>query len=147
MLNKFISRHRPVSSCEKLGRKTRLEHRSPQIPGSQERLCDQTVDDLSDTEREKSKEVSAQKAPSVTSVAGGVFDEEVSMYALFEGKKQIGSPFPTEKEVWEAALIEGLVTDVPVADEEGGQILPRGYRVARLDEGSGPRRERPRRIS
>jgi hypothetical protein len=25
------------------------------------------------------------------------------MYALFEGSKQIGAPFPTEKEVWEAA--------------------------------------------
>jgi hypothetical protein len=24
-------------------------------------------------------------------------------------------------------LIEGLVTDVPVADEEGGQIIPKGY--------------------
>jgi hypothetical protein len=69
------------------------------------------------------------------------------MYALFEGKKQIGSPFPTEKEVWKAALIEGLVTDVPVADEEGGQILPRGYHVARLDDGSGRRREPARRIS
>lgn len=48
------------------------------------------------------------------------------MYALFEGKKQIGNAFPTEKEVWEAAQIAGLVTDVPVADEEGGQILPSG---------------------
>jgi hypothetical protein len=46
------------------------------------------------------------------------------MYALFEGDRQIGSPFSTEKEVWEAALIEGLVPDVPVADEEGGQIIP-----------------------
>ena len=55
------------------------------------------------------------------------------MYALFEGNKQIGNPFPTEKEVWEAALIEGLVTDVPVADEEGGQILPKGYRVKPVD--------------
>jgi len=54
------------------------------------------------------------------------------MYALFEGKHQIGSPFPTEKEVWEAALIEGLVTDVPVADEGGGQVLPRGYHVERV---------------
>jgi hypothetical protein len=27
------------------------------------------------------------------------------MYALFEGNKQIGDPFPTEKEVWEAALM------------------------------------------
>jgi hypothetical protein len=49
------------------------------------------------------------------------------MYAVFEGDKQIGNPFPTEKEVWEAALIEGLVTDVPVADEEGGQIIPKVY--------------------
>ena len=48
------------------------------------------------------------------------------MYALFEGDKQIGNPFPTEKQVWEAALIEGLVTDVPVADEESGQVIPLG---------------------
>jgi len=50
------------------------------------------------------------------------------MYALFEGDRQIGDPFPSEKEVWEAALIEGLVTDVPVADEEGGRSRqsPRG---------------------
>jgi hypothetical protein len=56
------------------------------------------------------------------------------MYALFEGKTQIGGAFATEKEVWEAALIEGLVTDVPVADEAGGQILPQGYHVERLEE-------------
>jgi hypothetical protein len=55
------------------------------------------------------------------------------MYALFEGERRIGNPFPTEKEVWEAALITGLVTDVPVADEEGGQILPSGYHVERID--------------
>jgi hypothetical protein len=61
------------------------------------------------------------------------------MYALFEGDKQIGHPFPTEKEVWEAALIEGLVTDVPVADEEGGQVLPAGYHVQRMDEICSPR--------
>lgn len=59
------------------------------------------------------------------------------MYALFEGEKQIGSPFATEKEVWEAALIEGLVTDVPVADEEGGRLLPAGYHVREVDEGPG----------
>ena len=51
------------------------------------------------------------------------------MYALFEGDRQIGNPFSTEREVWEAALIEGLVTDVPVADEESGQIIPVGYHV------------------
>jgi len=54
------------------------------------------------------------------------------MYALFEGDKQIGNPFPTEKEVWEAALIEGLVTDVPVADEESGQVIPAGYHVEHI---------------
>ena len=61
------------------------------------------------------------------------------MYALFEGDKQIGSAFPTEKEVWEAALIEGLVMDVPVADEEGGQVIPSGYHVARVEEPCDPR--------
>jgi hypothetical protein len=51
------------------------------------------------------------------------------MYALFEGDRQIGNPFLSEKEVWEAALIEGLVIDVPVADENGGQVIPVGYHV------------------
>ena len=71
------------------------------------------------------------------------------MYALFEGNKQIGSPFPTEKEVWEAALIEGLVTDVPVADEMGGQILPKGYHVAEVGDEFDPRPDwkLPREIS
>jgi hypothetical protein len=60
------------------------------------------------------------------------------MYALFDGERQIGNPFETEKEVWEAALIEGLVTDVPVADEEGGRLLPAGYHVQRVDGTSRP---------
>lgn len=60
------------------------------------------------------------------------------MYALFEGERQIGSPVATEKEVWEAALIEGLVTDVPVADEEGGRLLPAGYHVQEINEGARP---------
>jgi hypothetical protein len=59
---------------------------------------------------------------------------EVRMYALFDGRIQLGGTFATEKEVWEAALIEGLVTDVPIADEEGGQILPKGYQVRKVDE-------------
>jgi hypothetical protein len=42
------------------------------------------------------------------------------MYALFDGQKQIGQPFPTEMEVWEHAVKEGLVEDIPVADEAGG---------------------------
>lgn len=61
------------------------------------------------------------------------------MYALFEGNKQIGNPFPTEKEVWEAALIEGLVTEVPVADEQGSRLLPAGYHVGRVEETFEPR--------
>lgn len=40
------------------------------------------------------------------------------MYALFNKEKQIG----------------GLVKDVPVADEEGGQLLPAGYRVRQVAE-------------
>ncbi|MET4801041.1 hypothetical protein [Bradyrhizobium sp. LB11.1] len=60
------------------------------------------------------------------------------MYALFEGDRQIGKPFATEKEVWDAALIEGLITDVPVADEEGGRLLPAGYHVQQVNEPSRP---------
>ncbi|WP_245321086.1 hypothetical protein [Bradyrhizobium sp. NAS96.2] len=40
------------------------------------------------------------------------------MYALFRGKTQLGRSFATEKEVWEAALIDGLVENVPLADEK-----------------------------
>ena len=60
------------------------------------------------------------------------------MYALFEGDRQIGNPFATEKEVWEAALIEGLATVGPVADEEGGRLLPAGYHVQTVDAGARP---------
>jgi hypothetical protein len=67
----------------------------------------------------------------------------IAMYGLFEGKKQIGPSFETEREVWEAALIaaliEGHVTNIPVADENGGQILPRGYSVGRIEEICDPR--------
>ncbi|WP_424630547.1 hypothetical protein [Bradyrhizobium sp. SYSU BS000235] len=51
------------------------------------------------------------------------------MYALFKDHKQIGSAFGTEKEVWEAALIDGLVTDVPIPDDED-RIISAGYHVA-----------------
>ncbi|VIO73928.1 hypothetical protein [Bradyrhizobium ivorense] len=56
------------------------------------------------------------------------------MYALFRGKTQLGRSFPTEKEVWEAALIDGLVTNVPAADEAGGRILTADYHVERVGE-------------
>ena len=45
------------------------------------------------------------------------------MYALFDGDKQIGKPFPTEMQVWEHAVKEGLV-DIPVADEAGSAHAP-----------------------
>lgn len=60
------------------------------------------------------------------------------MYALFERGKQIGSPFQTEKEVWEAALIDGLVIDVRMPDEED-RILPAGYCVMRVPGATKPR--------
>lgn len=61
------------------------------------------------------------------------------MYALFEGTRQIGDRFDTEKEVWEAALIEGLVTDVPVADADDSNILPNGHHVEQVELRDGPR--------
>ena len=56
-------------------------------------------------------------------------------YALFDCDKQIDRAFPTEKEAWEHALISGLVLDVPVADEAGGQVLPAGYHMKRIADG------------
>lgn len=61
------------------------------------------------------------------------------MYALFEGDRQIGRPFSTEKEVWEAALIDGLVVDVPMPDDEEDRIVPAGYHVAKVDDLCPPR--------
>jgi hypothetical protein len=50
-------------------------------------------------------------------------------YALFDGDRQIGEALPTEAEVWQQAILSGLISDVPVADESGGQVLPVGYHV------------------
>jgi hypothetical protein len=61
------------------------------------------------------------------------------MFALYRGKTQLGRTYHTEKDVWLAALEEGLVTDVPVADEAGGRVLPPGYHVQRMDEPYDPR--------
>jgi hypothetical protein len=75
--------------------------------------------------------------------------EEVSMYALFRGETQIARTYPTEREVWEAALLEGLITDVPVADEADGQVLPPGYHVEQVEENYDPQPDwkLPREIS
>jgi hypothetical protein len=49
---------------------------------------------------------------------------EGTMYALFEGNKQIGNSFRTEKEVWEAALIEGLVPTCPLQMRKAVKCFP-----------------------
>jgi hypothetical protein len=71
------------------------------------------------------------------------------MYALFRDKTQLGKTYSTEQEVWDAALAEGFVTDVPVADEAGGQVLPAGYHVEQIAENYDPRPDwkLPREIS
>ncbi len=55
------------------------------------------------------------------------------MYALFKDHTQIGGAFLTEKEVWEAALIDGFVIDVPIPDDED-RIIPAGYHVAIVED-------------
>jgi hypothetical protein len=60
-------------------------------------------------------------------------------YAPFDHDTQIGEACPTEADVWKAALRAGLIADIPVADEAGGQILPRGYCV----KWAGPDLEQP----
>src|SRR4051794_22433412 len=60
-----------------------------------------------------------------------------SIYALFEDDKQIGSAFPTEREVWEAALM-GLVMDVQVRMKQAASSrIPRraGRRILRSSTG------------
>jgi hypothetical protein len=55
-------------------------------------------------------------------------------YALFYHDQRIGAAAPTELEAWRRALRSGLITDIPVADENGGQVLPRGLHVEPLTE-------------
>jgi hypothetical protein len=60
-------------------------------------------------------------------------------YALFDRDERVGEPMPTELEVWKRALEAGLISDIPVADEEGGQVLPPGLHVKKIDEAFDPR--------
>ena len=53
-------------------------------------------------------------------------------YALFDRERQIGEAFPTEADVWKQALKSGLIGDIPVADQAGGQVLPAGYHVEQV---------------
>ena len=60
-------------------------------------------------------------------------------YALFDHDERIGEPMPTEFEAWKQALEAGLISDLPVADEEGGQVLPSGFHTRQIDELFDPR--------
>jgi hypothetical protein len=53
-------------------------------------------------------------------------------FALFDCKHQISEAFPNEEDVWKHALESGLIDDIPVADEAGGQVLPLGYHVEEI---------------
>jgi hypothetical protein len=50
-------------------------------------------------------------------------------YALFDCDRKVGETLPTIREVWLQALEAGLISDIPVSDEESGQVLPVGYHV------------------
>jgi hypothetical protein len=50
-------------------------------------------------------------------------------YALFDCDRKVGETLPTLREVWQQALEAGLISDIPVADEDDGEILPVGYQV------------------
>jgi hypothetical protein len=55
-------------------------------------------------------------------------------YALFDCNRKVGETLPSEMDVWKQAVEAGLISDVPVADEEGGQVLPPGYHVKEVLE-------------
>jgi hypothetical protein len=68
-------------------------------------------------------------------------------YALFYHDQRIGAAAPTEIEAWRRALRSGLIADIPVSDERGGQVLPRGLhvkqwpRILQSDQSGGVRRD------
>ena len=55
-------------------------------------------------------------------------------YALFDCDQKVGETLPTIKEVWQQALEAGLISDIPVSDEEGGQVLTVGYHIKEVAE-------------
>lgn len=57
-------------------------------------------------------------------------------FALFDCNRQVSKPLPTVEDVWKQALEAGLISDVPVADEDNGQILPIGYHVEEVSSES-----------
>jgi hypothetical protein len=66
-------------------------------------------------------------------------ERAVMAYALFNGDKRVGEPQPTELDVWKQALESGLIGDVPVADEAGGQVLPAGFHIEQVAEAFEPK--------
>lgn len=67
--------------------------------------------------------------------------EKRMAYALFYHDQCIGAAAPTELEAWRRALRSGLITDIPVADEQGGQVLSRGLHVKQVAEDFAPQPE------
>ncbi|NOJ43297.1 hypothetical protein [Bradyrhizobium australiense] len=55
-------------------------------------------------------------------------------YALFVDERQIGPGLPTEAAVWKQALDASLISDLPVANEAGGAVLPARYHVKEIRE-------------
>ncbi|EAQ36868.1 hypothetical protein NB311A_06958 [Nitrobacter sp. Nb-311A] len=60
------------------------------------------------------------------------------LYALFDHDRRIGESAATELDAWKKALQAGLISDIPVADEQGGQVLPPGLHVKQVDEDCRP---------
>jgi hypothetical protein len=50
-------------------------------------------------------------------------------YALFDCHIQVGEALPTASEVWKQVLEAGLISDIPLVDEESQEALPVGYQI------------------
>jgi len=74
------------------------------------------------------------KSPVSYAIAGGVWFGEARALRAFDCDKQVGESLPTEADVWKQALEAGLISDLPIADEAGGQVLPVGYHVKEVRE-------------
>ena len=61
-------------------------------------------------------------------------EQDQMPYALFSNDAKLSKAYPTEADVWKQALEAGLISDLPVAGEAGGQVLPVGYHVKEIRE-------------
>jgi len=55
-------------------------------------------------------------------------------YALFDCDHKVGETLPSVREVWQQALEAGLISDIPVADEDDREVLPVGYHVRKVGD-------------